>query len=101
MSSSQTSKKILRYKIPSHLILTALNDVGEMNITDLIRRTHLSRQTIYNKVKDLENLQLVVERKQLGLPTKRYISLTDLGKNAANVIKAITNNENENKQKLK
>lgn len=74
--------------VACHKILLSLR-LGEMTMTEISRKTNLSRQTVHNYVAVLSELGLISERRERGIPPKRYIWLNANGKKAAYALHAI------------
>lgn len=60
-----------------------------MTLTQISIKTKLSKQTVYNYVEMLVTLGLIFERREKGIPPKRFIWLSENGKKAAQILYSI------------
>jgi len=74
--------------IAGHKILLSLG-TGEMTLTQICVKTRLSKQTVHNYVEMLMMLGLVYERREKGIPPKRFIWLSKKGKECAQILHSI------------
>ncbi|MEM2128565.1 MAG: MarR family transcriptional regulator, partial [Candidatus Methanomethylicaceae archaeon] len=74
---------------PSSKILIVLLRYGEMVMSDIIVKAHLSRQAVFNNVRDLLEAGLVAEKCEEGFPPRRLISLIDKGRKVAEKLEEV------------
>ncbi len=76
---------------PAQEILVVLNrnHDQEWTMTDIVTNGKMNRQTVYNNLKILLELELITEKKEEGFPPRRLISLTEKGKKVAALLHQI------------
>ncbi|MEM4202946.1 MAG: winged helix-turn-helix transcriptional regulator [Candidatus Methanomethylicaceae archaeon] len=74
---------------PASIILIVLLRYGEMIMSDIIVIAHLSRQAVFNNVRDLLEIGLVAEKREEGFPPRCLISFTDKGRKVAEKLEEI------------
>jgi DNA-binding MarR family transcriptional regulator len=74
---------------PASRILIVLLRNGELLMSDIIVKAKLSRQAVFNNVRDLLEAGLVTEKREEGFPPRRLISLTEKGRKVAEKLEEI------------
>ncbi|MCX7914575.1 MAG: MarR family winged helix-turn-helix transcriptional regulator, partial [Thermodesulfovibrionales bacterium] len=76
---------------PAQEILIVLNRniKHECTMSDIVSIGRMNRQTVYNNLRILLNLGLVVEKREEGFPPRRLISLTEKGRKVAEKLEEI------------
>jgi len=68
-------------------VLMALHDERKCYVTELQQKAKISRTAIYNAIRKLEKLNLIVVREQLEtFPFQKYIEITDKGEKIAELL---------------
>jgi DNA-binding MarR family transcriptional regulator len=71
------------------LIVLNRNNKKDLTMSDIVFIGKMNRQTVYNNLRILLNLGLVVEKREDGFPPRRLISLTEKGRKVAEKLEEI------------
>lgn len=78
-----------------HKILIALLEKEEVFVTELRCKTHLSKQATQRNLELLTYMRLINERRVRETPPKRYIALTQKGREAALILASLQGNPSQ------
>ena len=64
-------------------LLVYLHQHGEANLSELIKKANINQTGVYNSIRRLSELNLIVEEKEKNFPYRRVLRLTVEGKQIA------------------